>query len=62
MKLNLTLMKFISCFLLAIFIFWHNFEKMFHLASTVLNNTGLEQVYLYLFKHYTLLVKTTTVK
>ena len=26
---------------------------MFHLAGTVLNNTWLEKVYLYLFKHYT---------
>ena len=34
---------------------------MFHLGGTVLNNTRLVQVYLYLFKHYTLLVKTTTV-
>ena len=34
---------------------------MFHFAGTVLNNTRLEQVYLYLFKNYTLLVKTTTV-
>ena len=32
---------------------------MFHPAGTVLNNTRLEQVYL--FKHYTLLVKTITV-
>ena len=34
---------------------------MFYLAGTVLNNTRLEQVYLYLFKRYTLLVKTATV-
>ena len=26
---------------------------MFHLSGTVLNNTRLEQVYFYLFKHYT---------
>ena len=32
---------------------------MFHLAGTMLNNKWLEQVYL--FKHHTLLVKTTTV-
>ena len=30
-------------------------------ACTVLNNTRLDQVYLYLFNHYTLLVKTRTV-
>ena len=32
---------------------------MFHLTSRVLNNTWLEQIglYLYLFKHYTLLDK-----
>ena len=35
---------------------------MFHLAGTVLNNTRLEQVqYIIFIKHYTLLVKTTTV-
>ena len=34
---------------------------MLHLAGTVLNNTRLEQVYSYLIKHYTLIVKTTTV-
>ena len=34
---------------------------MFHLAGTVLNNTWLEQVYLYLFKHYTLIVEITIV-
>ena len=38
-----------------------NNPVMLHLAGTVLNNTQLEQVYLYLFKHYTLIVKTTTV-
>ena len=34
---------------------------MFYLSGTVLNNAGLEQVYLYLSKHYTLIVKTATV-
>ena len=33
---------------------------MLHLAGTELNKIRLEEVYLYLFKHYTLLVKTTT--
>ena len=33
---------------------------MFYLAGTVLNNMCLDQIYLYLFKHYTLLVKNTT--
>ena len=34
---------------------------MFLLGGTVLNNTRLEQVYLHLFKRYTLIVTTTTV-
>ena len=34
---------------------------MFHLACTVLNKTRLDQVCLYLFKHYTLIIKTRTV-
>ena len=32
-KLSLALTKFISCFLLAIFIFWHNFKKPSFLYS-----------------------------
>ena len=33
MKFNLTLMKLISCFLLVIFIFWHNLKKLSFLNS-----------------------------
>ena len=33
---------------------------MFHLAGTMLNKTWLEQIHLYLFKHYTSIIKTTT--
>ena len=34
---------------------------MLQLAGTELNNTRLEKEYLYLFKHYTIIVETTTI-
>ena len=41
--------------MISMFLYIHIYiynPAMFHLAGTVLNNTWLEQVYLYLFKHY----------
>ena len=50
MKFNLTLMKLISYFLLAIFIFWHNFKKFSFFNSynmLVLLVTNNINIYIY---------------
>ena len=49
MKFNLTLMKLISCFLLAIFIFWHNFKKISFLNSYIYSLLVTNNINMYIY-------------
>ena len=55
MKFNLALIKFISCFLLAIFIFWHNFKKIsflnfYNILFLLVTNNININIYIYIIR------------